>query len=843
MTWSRKSFFSSFVLSLTATVTFAGSAWCLPEAPPLLKEMEQLSGTRFHYSFHDGTGKVRFLAPEAGVAISRKTAAAVPSVSGKPAMAAPEAVARGFMARYGSLFGVDDQSRELTVKRARTTSDGRSFIKFQQLHHGLPVIAGELVVQTDAQNDILSIHGKASPDLQLDVTPAVGAEDAKAKALQLTAFNHKTDPSKLKVSEPVLSIYNPTLLGAGMNNNSLVWQLEVKATDLSPIREFVLIDAKRGYVALHFNQVDAALNRDVYDNGNNYYGLPGPNRVRQEGGSITGIADVDNAYDYAGDTYNYYHDNHGRDSIDTAGMKIISTVRYCEYGYDCPYQNAFWNGEQMVYGDGFASADDVVGHELTHGVTDYESGLFYYMQSGAINESLSDVFGEFIDLTNGHGTDSDAVRWKLGEDLPSSIGIIRDMKNPPLYKQPDRMKSKKYYCSSKNGTIMDNGGVHTNSGINNKAAYLMADGATFNGKTVTGLGIPKVSKIYYETQTNLLTSGSDYADLYDLLQLACQNLAGDSNSGISAGDCAQVKNAVDAVQMNQQPSCPSPDAPVCSTAGGITPVNIYYNDLESGAASWNVTGTPDVWYLTDQYATSGKNSIWGVDQVNNSDSAIQMQDAVHIPSGAYMHFKHAYEFIWGKLGATTVYPDGGMVEYSTDDGFTWTDALSLFDYNGYNSAKILKGHGNPLQGRRGFLGLSRGYKSSRLNLAKLSGLDARFRFRIGTSEYAYFNPLGWIIDDVQIYTCQMTGTISINGDAENTTKNAVTLSLTSSVPKGAGVKMQFSNDGLKWSAWESFKAKKNWNLSTGVGLKTVYTQFKHSSGAVSPVYSDSITLQ
>ena len=119
------------------------------------------------------------------------------------------------MARYGSLFGVADQSTELTVKRARKTGDGRSFVKFQQVHQGLPVIAGELVVQTDAQNDILSIHGKASPDIQLDVTPAVGAAAAKTKALQLTATEHKTDPAKLKVSEPVLSIYNPTLLGAG----------------------------------------------------------------------------------------------------------------------------------------------------------------------------------------------------------------------------------------------------------------------------------------------------------------------------------------------------------------------------------------------------------------------------------------------------------------------------------------------------------------------------------------------------------------------------------------------------------------------------------------------------
>src|SRR5512142_2424942 len=107
----------------------------------------------------------------------------------------------------------------------------------------------------------------------------------------------------------------------------------------------------------------------------------------------------------------------------------------------------------MVFGQGYAAADDVVAHELTHAVTQYTSGLYYYMQSGAINESLSDIFGEFVDLTNGRGTDSAAVRWKMGEDLPS--GALRDMKDPPsMGAYPDRMTSINYFCGNK-----DNGGV------------------------------------------------------------------------------------------------------------------------------------------------------------------------------------------------------------------------------------------------------------------------------------------------------------------------------------------------------------------------------------------------
>src|SRR5205085_1682189 len=137
--------------------------------------------------------------------------------------------------------------------------------------------------------------------------------------------------------------------------------------------------------------------------------------------------DADLAYDYAGATYDYYFNNFGRDSLDGKGLPLISLVRYCPRGEACPYENASWDGQQMTYGDGFASADDVVGHELTHGFTEFTSHLFYYYQSGAINESLSDVFGELIDQTDGLGTDTTAVRWQMGEDLPASFGVIRYM--------------------------------------------------------------------------------------------------------------------------------------------------------------------------------------------------------------------------------------------------------------------------------------------------------------------------------------------------------------------------------------------------------------------------------
>ena len=277
--------------------------------------------------------------------------------------------------------------------------------------------------------------------------------------------------------------------------------------DLAPVRQFVLVDAVTGKVILTFNQIHQVKERVVYDKNNNFSSLTLPGLPaelkRGEGAPASGIADVDAAYLYSGNTYDFYLNIHGRDSMDDHGMQLINTVRYCGSSGLCPYQNAFWDGQQMVYGDGYAQAEDVVAHELTHGVTDRTSGLFYYMQSGAINESFSDMWGEFVQQQN--NPPSAADKWLLGETLRGSGGPFRSMKNPPAYSDPDKMTSALYQCGSGSAGT-DNGGVHRNSGINNKAAFLMTDGGSFNGRTVAGLGLLKVAKIYYYAQTNLLNS-------------------------------------------------------------------------------------------------------------------------------------------------------------------------------------------------------------------------------------------------------------------------------------------------------------------------------------------------
>jgi hypothetical protein len=554
----------------------------------------------------------------------------------------------------------------------------------------------------------------------------------------------------LKASTPELWIYNPTLLKPAMNLNSLVWRVEVSAGELDPVRRTVLVDARRGRVMLSMDRIADAKNRRIYDR-NNVRGAPPGALARIEGQGATGNADTDNAYDFSGDTYDFYLLTHGRDSIDGAGLTLTSTVRYCPSTGDCPYPNAFWNGTQMVYGQGYASADDVVGHELTHGVTEYESGLFYYYQSGAINEALSDVWGEFIDLVNGRGTDTPAQRWKMGEDLPG--GALRNMADPAAFGDPDKMSSANYACDL---AEHDAGGVHTNSGVLNKTVSLLVDGGVFNGKTVAAIGITPTAKILYLVQTGYLSSASDYANLYNAMNSACGALIG--SSGITSSTCAAVRNAVDATEMNQQPAaCAAPEAPICDA--GKVPKTVFLDTLENTASgNWtaqNLIGTNTVYYpSTDNpyglnwiYATSGATSVWIENLESISDNAFAMSASRSIPAGAFFRFDHAFGFEDSATGITAY--DGGVVEYSTNGGANWSDAGGLFVNNGYNKTIALGD--NPLAGRSAFGSESNGFIASRLNLASLSGQSARFRFRVG-SDSSYLD-YGWFIDNPWLYAC------------------------------------------------------------------------------------------
>jgi hypothetical protein len=341
------------------------------------------------------------------------------------------------------------------------------------------------------------------------------------------------------------------------------------------------------------------------------------------------------------------------------------------------------------------------------------------------------------------------------------------MSNPPQFNDPDKMTST-YYVK----TSTDAGGVHSNSGVNNKAVSLMVDGGSFNGKTVTALGWDKVLTIYYEAQTNLLTSGSDYLDLYNALNQACTNKLG--VNGITSADCAQVNNALLAVEMNKEPSAGfNPSLPQICTAGTNQTSTLYTEDFETGTDGWSFTNPQ--WTMDNPYgspySTSGTGSIYGDDAaIVQSSSSLTQTNGVLVPSGTktYLQFKHAFGFEYGPLTSTTTgYFDGGVVEYSANNG-AWMDASALFNagqnYNGVVTSYT--GSGNPLAGKKAFIKDSHGYVDTRYDLSSLAGKNVKFRWRYGTDYIGY--AFGWFVDDVKIVTCLPVGKPTLLSPAKST---------------------------------------------------------------------------
>ncbi len=247
--------------------------------------------------------------------------------------------------------------------------------------------------------------------------------------------------------------------------------------------------------------------RTVYD-ADHGFGLPG-RPVRREGDAPTADVSVDEAFDALGATYDYYLKVHGRNSIDGRGLPLDASVHYRR-----AFNNAFWNGRQMVFGDGdgqvfnrFTQSLDVIGHELTHGVTQYEAGLDYQGQSGALNEHMSDVFGSLVKQFT-HGQSAKQADWLIGEGLWANgvHGVaLRSMKAPgTAYDDPRVGKDPQpAHMDGYVDTADDNGGVHINSGIPNHAFYLAAVG--FGGKAWL-----KAGKVWYAALTQTLRRDADF---------------------------------------------------------------------------------------------------------------------------------------------------------------------------------------------------------------------------------------------------------------------------------------------------------------------------------------------
>lgn len=733
------------------------------------------------------TGTVRFVGLPAGDAD--------PGGAATRAAATPAAAGRAYLEENAAAFGL----RSSDVRAVRTdalASGGGTVVRYQQRIGGVEVLGGQFAVQLTPGRRVRSVMGEAVPDEGVDTTPTLSADGARAAAVASVAKGRSVPAADLNAGAATLKIFDSRIMGGpGLETPQLVWETLVRNA-AGTISDRVFVEAHRGYEVATISELHHAKQRTVCDAGGTFATSGPPNFPCQPAGvrraegqppvAGPGAADVNAAYDFAGATYDFFLSRFGRDSLDGQGLPLRSTVRFCPSAApkDCPYINAFWDDEsqQMVYGAGFAAADDVVGHELAHGVTDFTSGLYYYFQSGAINESLSDVFGEMVDQTS--GDDTGDVRWELGEDLPPSVGVIRDMRDPTRFDDPDRMGSA-FYTDDEG----DSGGVHRNSGVNNKATFLITDGGTFNGQTIAGIGLDKAAQLYYRVQTAYLTSASDYLDLGTALGQACADLAG-GPTGMTAGDCEQVATAVAATEMlTNTRGLAEANAPAC---GGAPSRDWFIDDMEAPGTltRWvprTMIGPDQGWFVGSEtpygnltYATSGVTQLYGDDVDARRDWAAEQATPVTIRPGARLVFRHAYGFEDGDPTDETVPDDpndrekydGGVVEYTTGTGAgaVW-QPLPGVAYPGEISTfgGDPLAFRNPLEGRDAFVGESRGYVTSATALDGLVGQSVRFRFRIASDAAGAAE--GWHIDDVAVTICDATPpeTEITDGPAEGAT--------------------------------------------------------------------------
>lgn len=263
--------------------------------------------------------------------------------------------------------------------------------------------------------------------------------------------------------------------------------------------------------------------RTVYT-ANHFEQLPG-RMVRSEGDSASGNASADRAYDGSGFTYDFYKTIFKRNSLDGRGMRLDSTVNFGR-GYD----NAYWNGGQMVYGDGdgatfgdFTTSLDVIGHELTHGVVQYSCDLVYQGQPGALNESLADVFGTMVKQW-AKKQSVDQADWLIGDEVfaPDKVGVaLRSLKAPGtayddlvMGKDPQPAHMKDYQDMS-----FDDGGVHINSGIPNHAFYLAC-------MKMGGNSWDKAGPVWYDVMVKKASQHTDFQEFANLTTQSAGELYG-----------------------------------------------------------------------------------------------------------------------------------------------------------------------------------------------------------------------------------------------------------------------------------------------------------------------------
>jgi Zn-dependent metalloprotease len=397
---------------------------------------------------------------------------------------------------------------QLAVRLVEVDGLGMAHVRLDQTQGGVPVFGGQAILHFRANGDFDSMTDGLVHALRNPQTAAIGQDDGVQVALQNHAGVVDTVAADLQV-----------IRHDGVDH--LAWRVSIDSLDTDhPSRPVIFVDARSGQPIWRYDNLQTSLNRRTYD-GRNRNSLPG-RIARTEGQGPIGDGPIDDAHDHAGITWDYYFQQEGRDSYDGAGATLTSTAHH-QRNYD----NAFWNGSQMVYGDGdvyfypLSGALDVVGHELTHAVTEHSANLIYAGESGGLNEATSDILGVAIEAY-AQGWTIDGDTWLLGEDIarPALGPALRFMDDPTA----DGV-SIDNYADYTNGID-----VHHSSGIANKAFYLMATGGI--------LDLESAAHLWYRALTLYMTPSTTFAEARDATVSAATDLHGAGSAQVAAVESA-----------------------------------------------------------------------------------------------------------------------------------------------------------------------------------------------------------------------------------------------------------------------------------------------------------------
>lgn len=622
---------------------------------------------------------------------------------------------------------------------------GQTHYRFNQYYKGIEVVGAQYILHEE-NGFVRYANGRLVQGLNLSIIPMASESQALKAALKVVgakSYMWESDANeaflKREQNDPNATFYpkGELKLSSGHNellpeNFHLVYRFDIYAEN--PLgRYYVDVDAHNGEIVGMYSRIHDV---DVNGTGTSLYNgtvnivvdsYSGGYRLREAGRCGVQTYDMHNTTNYntavdfvdtdehfsdlnayagvsahwgAEATFDYYLNVHGRNSYNNTGGMLLS---YVHRGVN--YNNAFWDGIRMTYGDGDGTtfsplvSIDVTGHEISHGVTEYSANLIYENEPGALNESFSDIFGTAIEFYV-EGVSGD---WLIGEDIYLQGIALRSMEDPNSVGDPDTYFGNNWAPLSSNpNQFNDYGGVHTNSSVQNYWFYLLSEGGSGvndNGDsyTVTGIGIDDAALIAYRNLTVYLTGSSEFMDARNGSIDAATDLFGDPSQQLQS-----VKNAWDAVGISE----PVPPSGILVWEGelrGQDYSGAYITDYLTNAGfdlrhtsvfPPTLIGFDAVFLSFGNYGGGGSNTIFNDGMASLVQEYLQAGGNVYLEGGDALGFDqpgnttllnlfglssasdggtNAIDGLQGQSGALT---DGMVFTSSTQVNDTWIDVYT-----------------------------------------------------------------------------------------------------------------------------------------------------------------------